>query len=313
MTHRIRYGGGARTLYHVPRDRHGRVRLPGSATYTIVRLWKHEDASDREVVASTAATIDSASTTLSGSAGPAQANPRLLPVTSSAPFVVGHHYLLSQGELSELVTVEGIDTAQVLVSHELRHDYTTGADLDGVEITGTFPSDDAADESDLQAGGGPYGVIWAYTFGGVPAYVFEEAWVVRYTTQPLITTADLLQRWPIAQEICKGRWKIEDAIAAASQDFYADVEEAGRDPHGLRHSSVAQLCVADRAFEYVERWAGTTDSLAHADLLRQDYERRVRNLLTGQTPTRTAEVQQSTATATQGGSQAYGKPLIRRS
>lgn len=313
MTHRIRYNGGNQTVYHVARDRYGRARIPASATYSIVRLWKHEDDVDREVQASAAATIDSTSTTLSGSAGPSQANPRLLPATSSVGFSPGHRYLLSQGELSELVEVEAIDTAQVYVKHELRYDYTTGADLDGIEITGTFPTAAAADEEDLEAGGGPYGVIWAYTLASVPTYALEEAWVVRYTTQPLITTADLLRRWPMVTEICKGRWNPEDAIAAASEDFLSDVEEMGRDPHGLRHSPSTAVCVADRALEYIERWANTDDSVEHANLLRQDYERRVRSLLTGQAPKRTAEVKQSTNTAAQGGSQEYGAPLIRRS
>lgn len=313
MTHRIRYTGGNQTVYHVARDRYGRARIPASANYAIVRLWKHEDDAEREVVASTAATIDSASTTLNASAGPAQANPRLLPVSSSASFSPGHRYLLSQGELSELVEVEGVDTAQVYVKHELRYDYTTGADLDGIEITGTFSSAAAADEEDLEAGGGPYGVIWSYTLAGIPIYALEEAWVVRYTSQPLITTADLLRRWPMVTEICKDRWNPEDAIAAASEDFLSDMEEMGADPHGLRHSPSTMVCVADRALEYIERWANTDDSVEHANLLRQDYERRVRSLLTGQRPVRTADVKQATDQAAQGGSKDYGAPLIRRS
>lgn len=237
----------------------------------------------------------------------------MLPVASSASFTPGRHYLLSQGELSELVVCESVDTNQVLLRHELRHDYATGAALAGVEITGTFPSAAAADESDLENGGGPYGVIWSYTLADVPYYPLEDAWVVRYTAQPLATVADLQRRWPMLDALCKGRWNPEDAIAAASEDFLADVEEAGRDPHNLKHAQVTTVCVADRALEYLHRWANTDDSIVRADLLRQDYERRLRNLLTGQTPTRTAEVQQSTNTATQGGSQVYGKPLIRRS
>lgn len=313
MNHRVRYGGGDQTVYHVPRDRYGRVRIPASATYSIVRLWEHEDSAERVVVASTAATIDSASTTLTAAAGPAQANPRMLAVTSSASFVAGHRYLLRDGELFELVEVEATDTAQVLLKHELRHDYTTSGTLLGIELPGTFPSAAAADESDLEAGGGPYGVIWAYTLSSVPTYTLEEAWVVRYTTQPLITTADLLRRWPRVSEMCKGRWNPEDLIAAATEDFLADVEEAGRDPHYIRHSTVTTVCVADRALEKLLRLTDTESNVAHAEVLRQDYERRVRNLLTGAAPKRTAEVSQSTGTATQGGTLVHGMPLIRRS
>ena len=313
MIHRVRYGGGAQTLYHVPRDRHGRVLLPASATYSIVALWRHEDDDARTVQASTSATIDSTSTTLSASAGPAQANPRLLPVTSSTGFLPGHAYLLVQGEVAELVECEAADTAQVLVKHELRNGYTTGATLRGIEVTGTFPSDAANDEEDLEAGGGPYGVIWSYTLASVPYYPLEEAWVVRYTTQALITTAELVKRWPMVPALCRGRFNPEDAIAAATDDFLAEVETSGRDPHGLRHSPTTKVCVADRALEYLRRWQQTDESTAHADLLRQDYERKMANLLTGQTPERTAEVKQATDTASRGGSKEYGAALLRRS
>lgn len=313
MIHRVRYSGGNQTLYHVPRDRHGRARIPASANYLIVRLWKHEDDAEREVQASAAATIDSASTTLSASAGPSQANPRLLAVASSVGFTPGRHYLLSQGELSEVVVCEAVDTSQVLVRHELRYDYTTSADLDGVEITGTFPSAAAADEEDMEAGGGPYGLIWEYTLATIPYYPLEEVWVTRYTASPLITTADLLRKWPMANRMANERWNLEDAIAAASVDFMADLEASGRDPHYLKHAPTTMACVADKALEYLRRWEQTDEGTIHADMLRQDYDRRIRDLTTGGTPERTAEVRQSTGTSVQGGSLEYGEPLIRRS
>jgi hypothetical protein len=311
--HRIRYQGGDKILHHVPRDRYGRAAVVSGATYSIVRLWKSEDDAERDVQASAAATTDTATATLDGSAGPAQSNPKLIPVDDESDFVIGRHYLLSEGEISQLVVCAGVDVGQVLCTQEIRNAYTTEATLSGIEIPGTFPTAAAADEDDLESGGGPYGVIWSYTIADVDYYPLEEAWVVRYDTQPLITTADLERRWPEAASMVSGRWGLEDAIATATDDFLADVEASGRDPHGLRHSAVTRVCVADKALEKLHRWARTDRSDEYADVLRQDYDRRLRDLLTGQPPVRTAEVRQPTNTATQGGSKTYGTPILRRS
>ena len=311
LPHRVRFGV-AKTLYHVPRDRYARAAIASSPTFAVVALWHSEDSTEREIVAETVTTVDTTTTTLSDDAGPAEANPKLLPVASSVGFVAGRSYLLVQGEVSQLVTCEGIDTGQFLCKQEVRHPFTSGATLRGVEISASFPAD-AADEDDLEAGGGPYGIVWSYTIAGVGYYPIEEAWVVRYDAQPLITTADLERRWPEVASMVSTRWSLEDAIASASDDFLADIESSGRDPHGLLHSAVARVCVADKALEKLHRWSRSDRGDEYAEVLRMDYDRRVRDLLTGQTPVRTAEISHTTNTATQGGSRVHGQPIIRRS
>lgn len=310
--HRVRYGV-QKTLYHVPRDRYARVSVPtGTPAYSIVALWRHDEAEDREIVASTNTSVDSTTTTLDEDAGPAEANPKLLPVTSEADFIPGRRYLLSQGTASEVVTCERTTTGQVLVKQELRNAYTTGATLRGIEISATFP-DDAADEQDLEAGGGPYGIVWSYTINGVGYYPIEEAWVVRYDTIPLITTDYLSIHWPEMSSMTSNRWSPEDLIVAASDRIYADIEASNRDPHGLRHDRILSVCCVYRCIEIVHDHVKSEQAGEIATKYGDLADRLLRDLLTGQAPVRTAEIKQSTNTASQGGSKTYGLPIIRRS
>lgn len=311
--HRLRYQGGNQAVHHVPRDRYGRAAIVEAPTYAIYAGWRSEDDAEREVQASGLATVDAALSDLAGDAGPSESDPKRIPVEDESDFVAGRNYLLAEGTLVQIVTCESTDTGFVRTRQEIRHPFTTAATLAGVEISGTFPSAAAADEDDLRSGGGPYLVVWSYEIADVDYFPFEEAWVTRYTTQPIITTDYLELHWPEVSSMMSSRWNPEDLIAAATDELLADIEAAGRDPHGLQHQRVLQLCAVELCVEKAHRQAKSENALEIANEYRTRYDRRLRDLLTGRAPARTAEVAQSTNTASQGGSKAYGVPILRRS
>lgn len=309
MRHQVIFEGGDQTLYHVPRDRYGRVSIPeAGSTYSIVALWRSDTDDERVVQESAPATTSSATEALTASAGPGTGDAKLLTVADSTGFVAGRQYLLSEGILSELVTVESVAPTQIRLQHTLRNDYTTSASIDGVELEATFPEAAAEDEDDLEAGGGPYGVIWSYTIGGIDFHQLEEAWVSRYTTSPLITEADVLRAYPQANDLARERWTVIDAIAAASEDFTARLEASGRRLDLFRHGVVTTVSVRLKALSYLKRWAGKDED---AEILDQEYIRMTNDLVTGQYPERTVKINDRTDTAQQRGDRGSGEPRFR--
>ena len=309
MRHEILYSGGAQSIYHVPRDRDARASYVASATYQIVDLTRGEDDPDREIVAAaTAATVDSTSTTTDAAAGPGQSDARVIPVTSEAGFTVGHVYQISQDDTSEVFQVAGTETGSLLAQHGLRNDYTTGATVRGIELAASFPSGEAADETDMKAGGGPYAVIWDYTIAGREYNPLEEIWVLRYSVQPIITETDVLRAWPLANDLARGRGSVVEAISVATEDFIARLEASGRKPELFHHSIVARVCVREKALAFLKRWQKQDED---ADRHDEAYARLMNDLTTGQFPERTAEVDHATATADKGGDKGYGMPRFR--
>lgn len=309
MRHEIQYLGGDQSIYHVPRDREARASLVASANYTIVDLTRGESDPDRTVVASTAATVDSATESTTAAAGPGTTDAKAITVASTAGFEVGHVYQIVGGGYSEIFTLDTIVTnASLTATQELRYDYALGATVRGVEIAGTFPSAEAADETDMESGGGPYGVVWDYTIAGRDYAPLEEIYVLRYSTQPVITEVDVLRAWPQANSLARERFTVRDAIAVASEDYHARLEASGRKPELFKHSNVSRVAVRDLAIAYLKRWRKEDDE---ADRYQERYDRLMNDLTTGQFPERTVKVEQSTNTADRDTERSYGMPRFR--
>lgn len=227
---RVLYGKGAQTLRLVPIDQQGRPRVCTAATYALVDLRLSETSDDREVVAAgTAATVDSVSTTTTAAAGYGAANPRLVSLTSLTGVAVGRRYLLrgtTGGE--ELVTVAEIVSGGVLVESQITAAFATGSAFLGLEVAVVFPADEANDEDEVEAGGGPYAFDLAFT-GITPAYQRFLCWIDRTTSQVLATVADVLELEQTVGAVAGKRMSIPAAISRAAKDMQTEQLVAGVD------------------------------------------------------------------------------------
>lgn len=309
--HRVLFEQGAQTLRHVPVDRRGRVRVVTAPTFSLVDLRVPEDASGRELVAPGAATIAATSTLLTAAAGAGTEDPTVIAVTSATGITAGHTYALSsvtgRTEAFQVARVVGLN---VYATHELVGDYETTDSVVAVEVSASFPLASAADEDGLRDGSGPYQVTWSYSIDDELYLVPEIIWLTRYSVQPFVTVPEVLLAYPTLGQLARHRITVEDAIAAATQDYVAECESASKDPTLFRATNLAKVAVRECAIAYVLRWCSDFDQAQkHEDA----WMRYVNQLLVGVPKTGAVTVSRADNTSVAGGSRAQQQRFIRRS
>ncbi len=251
MDHSVLYGAGNQTLKHIPIDRNGKHVVVTSPTYTIVDLREGRTSSQREIVASTAATIDTASDSTTTTVGRSATNPQLIGLGDASEFTVGRRYLISDGAGSELFTIEAIDTNTLYSSKALQGDYCANASVVAIELEATFPASEADSEDEtVEDGGGPYQIIWSYSIDGQPYIVPETVWVNRYSYTPWITREDLLRGHAQIDQRAS-REAISDALIVATEEVAAELQAGGLDPSKYRSTQVGRIAVRYRALHYI--------------------------------------------------------------
>lgn len=195
--HEVIYGGGAQPLVHVPS-----VRV-ASATYVVEDLMVTVLSDEREIVAGTAATVDTFSAELSEDAGPEEGNPRRIAVDDATGAVVGTAYSIeSEAGESEIFVASGVGSGYLMASAPLSGQYGAGSEVRGVQLSGTFPSGAAGTES-LFDEDRPIRVLWTYAISGRTVTVQEQVRLVRSRGEDVGLTSvenDLRENWP---ELCK--------------------------------------------------------------------------------------------------------------
>lgn len=287
--HRITYAGGDQTIKTIPTDGQSRPVGVSAATYVIEDLGEGDDSTTTRYVHGSGgsatpanATADSTTTTTTAAAGPGS-NALEIALTSSTGFVQGRTYLIQAADgRRELFVAEGVGTNKVFSRFPLGQDYASGATVRGVELSGTFPAAQANDEdaADLRR---VYRVTWTYTVDSIVRTHREVCWVIRSKGSPRITTEDLLSVDPTLREKTGPRFKLEPLIAAAWQDYEAQILASGVDVDRL-HTPVGQRAVLYRVL-YMARLQ--LNELEKADEYRAESEKFMQHILAGRVPTRT--------------------------
>jgi hypothetical protein len=165
--HEVYFGGGDQPLVHLPLAR------ASAATYLVEDLTESNDNPARELVASTAATVDSYANAITVAAGPGAADPRLLTFAAGTAPTLGRRYLLEHVDgRGELVRCVGGTTTTMRLAVPLQGSFPIGATIRGIEVSGTFPSAAAADEDRFESDE-PCRVTWTYTMRGLVWNVSE--------------------------------------------------------------------------------------------------------------------------------------------
>lgn len=294
----IRYGQGGQTIRWVPVDEQGIPRRVTSATYSIVDLREAEDTSRRTVVASTAATASSVSTTITAAAGPSTANPRLVSLSSVSGIRTGGVYQLQHpsAAVDETITAARVNATalQLQTTRSITRAFPNGSALVGLELEATFPADVANDETRLDLGGGPFCVVWVYTIGEQPYITPQDVWITRYGVAPWVRPDEVYRHAPgLASSTGGESFDPEQAILAATDDLFGALSSAAtplRDPANFRGDINATLYVRNRAVMYLLRGARNTDALALAQVYADEARGHLNNLTTGRPPSRAVAV-----------------------
>jgi hypothetical protein len=254
-THRVIHGRGTQSIVSVAINEQNDPTQPSAATYSIVDLREPDDGASREIVASTAATVNSVSTTTTAAAGPSQSDERLIVVTSATGITEGLEFLISDAGQRELFVVDRVDSLNVYARDKLRRDYTSGASILGVEVTASFPASDAdGDTGDdhLSEGGGPFAIDWVWT-GVTPATQREIVWLVRHAQRIYATEQDLQVLDQFAFNATRDDLDARTVLEQAHRDFRVRLRELGIDPDLYHGGDQARSAVAFRAAMYIRR------------------------------------------------------------
>lgn len=314
----IKYNQGAQIIRLAPVDKTGHAREVTAATYSILDLRYPEDADKHVVVASTATTETSVTTTLTAAAGPQTANPRRATLTDTTDFRVGGLYLFEDDDqaTAEDVRVVRVDAAnsEIALSRDLRFAYTAVATVTSLELEGTFPADVAADEARLDSGGGPFQVTWVYTIGSELYLSPVDLWLTRYGVAPWVTPGEMLKflpGYPVGDQVSP-----EEAISAATDDLIEGLLAAGwseRDPARFRSHPSSSLYVSKRAWVYMLRGSRADDSVALQEMYAGEALQHMGNMTTGRPPARSVVIDEVNLTAQAGGETKGGYGLFARS
>jgi len=296
------YGEGTHTAILVPRDALCRAIAPASATYEILDLRRSESDSDRVVQASAAATISSVSTTLAATAGPGNGDDYALTLTSATGVVVGHTYRISEGALTEAVTIAGLSGTSARTLAPLQNDYTGSATFTGIELSGTIPSALSDEEDQIEsAGGGPFAIIWRYTIDSIDYVIPTQFFLSRYSIPCPATPADVAAYDPrLARKVAASHLTYTQALNAAMLDFIGELDARHISPTHALLQEAGKLAVIKKSCAKLAMWMENEADLA--DKYDAEYHAQMEHIGRGRAPLGTVDVDCTSAVAEAGSS-----------
>lgn len=292
----ILYNQGAQTFRAVAYDVNGDPQIPATANYTIVDLTKHEDATDREVQASTAATVDTASTTTTASAGGGTADPTRIQCTDGSSFLAGRRYLIQGADgAQEMFLVDHKSSNDLYADIELEGTYASGASVLGVEFPWIFPAATANDSDEIKKET-LFGIDWVFT-GVNPTIRQDYARIQRRPFPVLATKADIRNIDQTTIVAFRNRIKWNKCLVQANTEIAAEMRARGLDPHDHHLGRNGKLLAAWYAY-----WLGLRQ-VNHPSLEQKKVDARTRyrelrdTLLEGKAVQGTADLSRTVDTA----------------
>jgi len=261
---------------------------PSSVTSVEIFPWDASDDADSEWAGS-ASVETSPNTTLDGSAGPSQSNPRNIPITATTGTEIGRTFLVTGAAgLSEWIEVASITSADsVTARHPLHNDYASGATFQSTRLTCTVDATWVADLANVRNDAGPnphYRVRWVYVVGG-KTYARDSYFnLVRYAgvhgVQPSnieSLAAGWLDTLPSDHRDNQGRDLISDAYTAVKFDLHGVMIDDASVAHGELIDEVVRYKTIELG-EFAKIIAGGGDE-ARYQIAKTAYQARLDSLL----------------------------------
>lgn len=220
-------------------------RPSGDGTVTLYdRRYEQGDTANNPIVTGTA-TRASISTTLNGSAGASQSNPKTIPLTAiPAALNIGDFvWVTNASQQRERVRIAAIGASSVTAEDALEFDYASGATFESAvmtspAITAAWIQDEDNIIEDCYA-------VWVYAVDGVTYRTRTRFDVVREVIDWQVFDSDLLARFPdLKRYRFEGRPDFQPQVQAAVAHVDALLEGIGRDPDRVRGNEMVKLLVA---------------------------------------------------------------------
>ena len=223
---------------------------PTSATFAVYRSYYDETSATAEF--SGTATVDSVTTTLSAAAGPSQADPRLLTLTTTG-IAEGSRYQLAQESVSEWVDIVQVGTSTVRTRLPIQHDYAIGATFKGAYLTAAVDATwiaALANLSELVDTTPDYRVKWTVVVNGATIVYYSFFDVVRSVAGHQVEIADVNARAFGLADSMPVEYREEDGrpiIDAAWSAVRAHLIAAGISPDAWRDNEAIDELVILRS------------------------------------------------------------------
>jgi hypothetical protein len=255
-TQTIIAGSGAQDIEVYATDAHGRVVKPTSATCRIVCLDEPETAADavRIVLATSAAAVDSLSTTTTAICGSRSSNTRLVPITAGVP-VVGRTYVITSAGVTEAFVVERVDSLNIYARDDLRNRFASGATVTGCRVSASFPSTWANGAAELQRRA-LFGADW--TFVGVtgPLSVRTFARIERRGRALRAAVSDLMRLDPRLGDASRETTTLEAHLQQADAEVSARMAWRGVQQPNAADGELGRMAVSYTALALAYRTLG---------------------------------------------------------
>ena len=301
--HQVIYNGGAQTLRTVPINRQGRPTPVSVCTYRIVDLRLSEEDPLR-LISSGNATLDATTTTTTAACGLGTSNARKIPLTSVVGFSQGRQYLITHTDgTRELVLCEAVGTNYLIPRNEISKRFESGVTVRGIEVSCSFPSIEAADESKFQDQGGPYAVDWAWDLDPSPRR--EIAFIIRAPDSLLITEEELLAIDPSLAPTTGQRTSLPTCIRQAAMEVRALCQMSQVDPDNFHGGTTLRLAVAYRAAWHVMKQKAGPENAERTTLYKEESQRYLDAVLIGRAPEKSVKTNPVTDSAPAGTTKGY--------
>ena len=263
----ITFGVTGQTVYlDAPEGR------PSSVTgVKVFRVETSDDGTEEDALDTPAIEAAPAAVTLASPAGPSQADPRALSLSSGTDIVAERLYLISEDGRREWI--EPLDTgiADMELRYPLANDYTTSATVSSTRITAAVKAAWVADENHVKGYdvAPQYRVRWEYAVGGETYIRFTVFSLVRYSgiasATPTITAIDVdsyangfLQAVQMDHRNDQGRKLIADAGRQVSLDLRRSgvPDENAHDPEIIGELIIRKTVVLWLQADAYQRGAG---------------------------------------------------------
>lgn len=214
---------------------------PSAATFAAFRDTATDDSTPEF---SGAATLDTVATTTGAAAGPSQANPQRVPLTSTAGVAAGRRYLLAEAGRREWVDVVEVGAGYALARHPVISDYTAAATFVGTTISAAVPDAWAAATTNLGNPADPaprYRCRWAMTVGAEQVIAYSYFDLARADIVPSVQISDVNARAPGLKDSLPTEYRIDEGrtlLAEAWRAVRLDVARSGVDTLAIRNDEV---------------------------------------------------------------------------
>ncbi len=308
---RTLYSASTQTLRRVPMGMDGRpILLPTDTTVTVT-IRDARESTDEDPISTQSVTRADVTGTLTGASGYGQADPRAIAAPDTG-LEEGRAYLLQGADgTSEMFVLETSQAAVQYARTHLRGRYAASDTVTLLELVASIPGLAGNDNENLRRGAGPFLATWSFTHDGQSYQLTDTFFLDRYSLEPPIDEAYMLQAAPMLADRLRDRARPSDAIAVAYQDAVAEIEAADKDPSTFFPSTTFRVAVRHGAIAYAYDWVSSApEDLARAEAHRSLFNAKMRTILTGQAPARTVQLDRVDETAKE---PRTGFEILRRS